>query len=163
MTTAGSTDIASSKKKVSPQIVGNAALFATARAMSILGWNVLITSRNAKGPDILAYDDVGQSITVQVKGSSSDSKRRGFGVLTSTKDRPVARNEIDAKVRANASSFWIFVRNAMSAQPIFFIMSPEEIVQNCNDHGWCLPSNATEGKWERLGSPIANFSDEESS
>ncbi|PSN88098.1 hypothetical protein B9Q03_09635 [Candidatus Marsarchaeota G2 archaeon OSP_D] len=39
------------------QITGNAGLFYVAYKLSTMGWNVLLTSRNAKGIDIVAYSE----------------------------------------------------------------------------------------------------------
>jgi len=39
------------------QITGNAGLFYVAYKLSTMGWNVLPTSRNAKGIDIVAYSE----------------------------------------------------------------------------------------------------------
>lgn len=49
------------------QLIGNIGLYYTSYQLSIRGWNVLITSRNAKGADIIAYDDDMKSISIQVK------------------------------------------------------------------------------------------------
>lgn len=53
------------------QIVGNAGLFFVCHRLSKMGWNVLPTSRNTRGIDIVAYgSDGSDTITVQVKALS---------------------------------------------------------------------------------------------
>ncbi len=54
-------------KKNNP-LVGNMGLYAVCYELSKRGWNVMPTSRNARGIDILAYDQDGdQKISIQVK------------------------------------------------------------------------------------------------
>jgi len=53
------------------QITGNAGLFYVAYKLSTMGWNVLLTSRNAKGIDIVAYSEDFKVIKkIQVKSFS---------------------------------------------------------------------------------------------
>ena len=40
----------------SGQVVGNIGMYYAAYRLSLMGWNVMPTSRNAKGIDLLAYD-----------------------------------------------------------------------------------------------------------
>lgn len=48
--------------------VGNAGLFYCCYKLAQLGWNVLPTQRNAKGPDIVMYSPDGKTLkTIQVK------------------------------------------------------------------------------------------------
>ena len=50
------------------QIVGNVGLFYACYWLSRLGWNVMPTSRNARGIDILIYSqDATRKYTIQVK------------------------------------------------------------------------------------------------
>ena len=52
------------------QLTGNIGLFYAAHKLARRGWNVLITSRNAKGPDMIIYSQNGKlSHTIQVKAS----------------------------------------------------------------------------------------------
>ena len=51
------------------QVTGNVGLFFICYNLSRMGWNVLPTSRNAKGIDILAYGKHGEKfLTIQAKG-----------------------------------------------------------------------------------------------
>ena len=58
----------------SNQNVGNAGLFYVCFELTKRGWNVLPTSRNARGIDIVAYSHDGtRTITIQVKSLSRRS------------------------------------------------------------------------------------------
>lgn len=57
--------------KTPNQIVGNAELYFVCYELTKRGWNVLPTSRNARGVDIVIYDeDAKRKHTVQVKALS---------------------------------------------------------------------------------------------
>src|SRR5260370_11445023 len=59
-------------KKLSNQIVGNAGLYYGCFKLSLDGWNVIPTSRNARGIDILAYSQTGKRfLTVLGKALSN--------------------------------------------------------------------------------------------
>jgi hypothetical protein len=54
--------------KRSKQSTGNMGLYLVCAQLTKRGWNVLLTSRNARGVDLVAYSDDGERwITVQVK------------------------------------------------------------------------------------------------
>ena len=60
--------------KVNPQITGNVGLYYTCYELSRRGWNVMPTARNAKGVDIIAYNENADSyIGVQVKALKNKS------------------------------------------------------------------------------------------
>jgi hypothetical protein len=60
--------MASSKSR---QIVGNAGLFYVCYRLSLIGWNAMPTTRNAKGVDVVAYDpNASRTVTLQVKSLS---------------------------------------------------------------------------------------------
>src|ERR1017187_7020369 len=60
--------------QVTTQNIGNIGLFFTCYQLSLFGWNVMPTSRNAKGADILIYSqDANRKLLVQVKTLSSKS------------------------------------------------------------------------------------------
>lgn len=59
------TDRAKARDK---QGVGNAGLFYVCYLLAMRGWNVLPTSRNARGIDVIAYDQTGTKfVSIQVK------------------------------------------------------------------------------------------------
>ncbi|MEM4067094.1 MAG: hypothetical protein QXV17_09580 [Candidatus Micrarchaeaceae archaeon] len=54
--------------KISNQIVGNIGLFWVSYRLSKLGWNVMTTTRNAKGADLAVYNKNGKKrYLIQVK------------------------------------------------------------------------------------------------
>jgi hypothetical protein len=57
----------SRRRGSSKQITGNVGLYYVAYRLSQLGWNVMTTSRNASGIDLVCYDASQRFITVQVK------------------------------------------------------------------------------------------------
>jgi hypothetical protein len=60
-----------SNPRLRPQVVGNGGLYFAAYRLSKMGWNVMPTSRNARGVDILAYDMHTQNyLGIQVKALS---------------------------------------------------------------------------------------------
>src|SRR3974390_3375656 len=57
------------------QLVGNIGMYYAAYRLSLLGWNVMPTARNARGVDLLAYDASAKKYKgIQIK---TLSKRRG--------------------------------------------------------------------------------------
>ena len=63
--------MAKNAPKNSKQVVGNIGLYYVCYELSKLGWNVLSTSRNAKGVDIIIYSqDAKKTHTIQVKALS---------------------------------------------------------------------------------------------
>jgi hypothetical protein len=49
------------------QLVGNVGLYRVCAELSSQGYNVMPTARNAKGVDVIGYDDQGRAFTLQVK------------------------------------------------------------------------------------------------
>lgn len=59
------------KSKSQNQVVGNVGLYYVCYRLSQDGWNVMPTARNARGIDIVAYDQRGKrKLTLQVKSLS---------------------------------------------------------------------------------------------
>ncbi len=56
------------------QVVGNVGMYFAAYRLSQMGWNVMPTSRNARGIDLLAYDAIAdRKLGIQVKALSKES------------------------------------------------------------------------------------------
>ena len=54
-----------------PQLTGNVGLYYCCYRLSLMGWNVMPTARNARGVDIIAYSrDASRFVGVQVKALS---------------------------------------------------------------------------------------------
>lgn len=129
------------------QIVGNAGLYYTCYRLSLLGWNSMITSRNARGVDVIAYNqDCTQMISIQVK---SLSKRNPVPLGTS--------------LERVMGDYWIIVNN-LQGNPAAFILLPGE-VRNLAHRGekdgkvsfWLQPTaydkQAFREAWQRIGNP----------
>lgn len=53
--------------RLDPQITGNVGLYYCCYRLSLMGWNVMPTARNARGVDLIAYDhDASRMISIQV-------------------------------------------------------------------------------------------------
>ncbi len=94
--------------KLDPQITGNVGLYYCCYRLSLLGWNVMPTARNARGVDIVAY--------------SRDAKRfLGLQIKALSKRNPVPLGTTLEKVTGD---FWIIVNQVVSStpvQPSFFV------------------------------------------
>lgn len=81
------------------QVVGNIGLYYVSYELSRLGWNVIPTSRNAKGVDLVIYNqDATKMYTIQVKalskrtpvplGSNLDNLMGNFFIVFRNPDKP---------------------------------------------------------------------------
>lgn len=94
-----------------PQVIGNVGLYHCCHRLSLLGWNVMPTARNARGVDIIAYNrNASRFVGIQVKALS----RRA----------PVPLGQTLEKVMGD---FWIIVNRVASEQPAAFILRPSEV------------------------------------
>ena len=100
-----------SKTSLNPQIVGNVGLYYACFQLSLLGWNVMPTARNARGIDVVAYNgDASKFLGIQVK---SLSKRSAVPVGTSM-------NKI-------MGDYWIVVTR-IATTPVAYVLSKEEVL-----------------------------------
>jgi hypothetical protein len=122
------------------QITGNIGMFYACYQLSRLGLNVMPTSRNAKGSDIIAYTpDQKHFLTFQVKTQSK---------LTNI--------DLGKTLDADCSDWWIIVVNAYES-PTAFILSPSEIresVKVYNEKHWAqgsrLAAEHAKNAWSRI-------------
>ncbi len=130
--------------KLPKQIVGNIGLYYTCCELSKRGWNVMITSRNARGPDIIIYSQSAERFhTIQVKSL------RGRNPVS------ISKNPI--------SEYIIICRRVLDLQPEIFIAMVDEIRSKIKEHVneagekscWLeMPDYETfEGRWDKLGDP----------
>lgn len=97
------------------QIVGNTGLYYICYKLSLLGWNVMPTSRNARGVDIIAYNqDCSRFIGVQAKALS--------------KRAPVP---LGKSLDGVMGDYWIIVNN-VSTEPKAFVMLPSEVRESAH-------------------------------
>ena len=102
-----------SKRLGSPrsQVVGNVGMYFAAYRLSQMGWNVMPTSRNARGIDLLAYDMTGgRYLGIQVKALSK-------------------RNPVPLGISSDnfMGDWWIIVTKIAADKPECFIMKPDEV------------------------------------
>ena len=134
------------KPALDPQLTGNVGLYFACYKLSLLGWNVMPTARNARGVDIIAYSqDASRFVGVQVK--------------TLSKRNPVPMGTSLDKVMGD---FWVIINKVASDTPSAFILLPQE-VRELSKHGekdgrvsyWLQPreyeQDAFRERWERIG------------
>lgn len=95
---------------IDSHIIGNAGLYYCSYRLSLLGWNAMPTSRNAKGIDVLAYN-------------TKASKIIGIQVKSLSKRAPVP---LGKSIENVIGDFWVIVNN-LAENPRFYILLPEEI------------------------------------
>jgi hypothetical protein len=133
------------------QTVGNIGLYYTCYRLSRLGWNVMPTSRNARGIDIIAYsEDAARTLTIQVKSLSNRS--------------PVP---LGNKLDHLFADFVVICRHVHRDLPESFVLTPAEAkllahrgVKGEKVSFWLQPKQYeveefTE-KWERVGTGMAS-------
>lgn len=98
-------------KAISSQTIGNIGLYYVCHQLSLLGWNVMPTARNARGIDIVAYTQSGTRVlTIQVKSLS----KRNAVPLGSKLDNLIA-------------DFVVIVDKVASDKPVCHVMTPAEV------------------------------------
>ena len=133
------------KEKKNALLVGSMGLYAVCYELSKRGWNVMPTSRNAKGIDILGYDQSGKrTITVQVKALS--------------KAAPVPLGT--DPTHCNLIAEFIVIARGVRQQPEFFVAKVADVlplVHVGKKNGktscwlWLKVYQKFEGKWETIG------------
>ena len=131
--------------KLEAQIVGNIGLYYACYRLSRLGWNVMPTSRNTRGIDIVAHNRYrSHFVGVQVK------------TLSKRVPVPLGKN-----LNNIMGDFWIVVNNVMT-EPRAFVLLPME-VKNLAHRGekdgriayWLQPASYDTEEfaeaWDRIG------------
>ena len=102
---------ASSRPLINAQTVGNIGLYFVCYRLSRAGWNVMPTSRNARGIDLVAYNhDASHTLTLQVKALSRPS--------------PVP---LGSNLDRFFGDFVVVCRNVVTDSPECFVLTPEEV------------------------------------
>lgn len=100
--------------KPSNQITGNVGMYYTCFKLSQLGLNVMPTSRNAKGPDVVAYTADGcRFFTFQVKAMSK-----------------LANINLGASLESVRSSWWVVIFG-VNKEAQSLILTPDEVKASC--------------------------------
>lgn len=140
--------MSAAKKKVPTQVVGNVGLYYVCYRLSLRGWNVMPTARNARGIDLLIYSEDGQrKLSVQAKALSDRS--------------PVP---LGTDLEHLIADFLVVVRRARVTppdQPECFVLTPGEVqrlvhVSRDGKHSHWLQPRAYEADefrngWHRIG------------
>jgi len=93
------------------QTVGNVGLYFVCYQLSLRGWNVMPTARNARGVDILAYNhDASRMLSIQVKALS--------------KKYPVPLGPSTERLMGD---YFVVCCNLGLSQPECFILRPAEV------------------------------------
>lgn len=140
--------------KLPRQIVGNMGLYWTCFRLSGRGWNVLPTSRNTRGIDIICFRKDGRDTrSIQVKSLSQQS--------------PVP---LGLDLNKLMGDFWVIVSSLATGKPRAYILTPEEVrARAVRDKGgnkayWLQPPSYDvvefEEKWNRIDSPGPGFQTE---
>ena len=111
-----------SERKTDKQIVGNIGMFYACYQLSLLGWNVMPTSRNAKGIDIIAYSPDGKDY---------------LGIQVKTLSNPVHIRLGEEKEKI-MGDYWIIVvlkgeRNP-SCNPTMYVLTKDEVIARGNNY-----------------------------
>jgi len=136
------------------QVIGNIGLYWTCYHLSRMGWNAMPTARNARGVDIIAYN---QDCSVMV----------GIQVKTLSRKNPVPLgNSLDRIM----GDFWVIVNEAAS-QPQSYVLLPSEVKELAHrgekdgsvsywlqPPAYCTPE--FHEAWRRIGKPEENRSGE---
>lgn len=96
--------------KVSTQVTRNIGLYYVCYRLSRMGWNVKPTARNARGIDIIAYNQKGAMCV-------------GIKVKTLSKCNPVPLGKTLDRVMGD---YWVIV-NDVEKEPNAFILLPDEV------------------------------------
>ena len=128
-----------------PQLTGNVGLYYCCYRLSLLGWNVMPTARNARGVDIIAYSrDASRFVGIQVKALS--------------KRNPVPLGTSLDKIMGD---FWVVI-NKVATAPSAYVMLPSEVRESAHRGEkedrvsyWLQPTaydnEAFHEAWHRIG------------
>jgi hypothetical protein len=133
--------------KLSNQVVGNVGLYYVCYRLSLAGWNVMPTARNARGIDIVLYSTTGKRFaSIQVKALSNPA--------------PVP---LGSHLDHLFADHFVICRRVASERPECFVLTPAEVrerahkgVKNGNETFWLQPKSYEEfrERWERIGSGL---------
>lgn len=138
--------MANGTARLDPQLIGNVGLYYCCYRLSLLGWNVMPTARNARGVDIIAYSrDASRFVGVQVKALSKRS--------------PVPLGSSLDKIMGD---FWVIVNKVATPTPSAFILLPSEVRERAHRSEkdgrvsyWLQPGDYEQDPfreaWERIG------------
>jgi hypothetical protein len=133
-------------EKISRQVIGNTGLYYVCYELSKRGWNVLPTSRNARGVDIVIYSQKARrKLTIQVKS------------LRKRNPAPLGDNPENL-----FADYLIICRNVLEERPEVFIMRMEDVkkgeiihegIKNGKKSYWIQPKSYEKfrDRWNIIG------------
>jgi len=131
------------------QITGNVGLFYISYRLSRMGWNVLPTSRNAKGIDILSYGKDGETFhTIQAKGYTDIEAIGPF------------------KKKTEVIADYYIIASSVYQAPGTYILTKEEVREHLTPHEgvyWLEIKDYKKPefleKWDKIGFGFVNDSE----
>jgi hypothetical protein len=131
---------------LNPQITGNVGLYYCCYQLSRRGWNVMPTARNARGVDILIYNQ-------------DSSRFAGIQVKSLSKRSPVPLGKSLDRFMGN---YWVIINQTVSDSPCAFILLPSEVeglahrgVKEDRVSFWLQPRDYEQDRfreaWARIG------------
>ncbi|ESX90984.1 MULTISPECIES: hypothetical protein [unclassified Mesorhizobium] len=94
------------------QVTGNIGVYYVAWQLSRIGWNVMLTVRNAKGADMFAVsEDENTQHPIQVKAHAAKPQDTFLGL----------------QPEKHVTRWWMFVAFARSAEPVCYVVSLDEV------------------------------------
>ena len=93
------------------QVTGNAGLYYCCYKLSLLGWNVMPTARNARGIDIVAYSPDATSFC-------------GIQVKTVSKRDAIPLGDSPERMMGD---YWVVVSQMASGSPCAYVLTPDEV------------------------------------
>jgi hypothetical protein len=114
------------------QQTGNAGLYLAAYRLTLLGWNVAPTARNARGVDLVAYTrDARTTRTLQVKALSKRSAPVPLGT------------DLDKLM----GDFWIILPGVGDTDCPAFVMTPDEVRARAFRSSYTTADHGRVGYW----------------
>ena len=96
--------------RLDKQVTGNVGLYYCCYQLSLMGWNVMLTARNARGVDIVIYNaDATEYLGIQVK------------TLSGKHDVPLGSS------LSIMGHFWVILTEVASGVPKVFVLTPGDV------------------------------------
>ena len=129
------------------QLNGNIGLYFVCYQLSLRGWNVMPTARNAAGVDIIIYSQDGTKMhSVQVKGFH---KKNGV---------PLAGGDGSSFSKKICADFWVVTSNIRDQNPTSYILTDGEVREyaHLDGQGLWLPAKhyaleSNREAWTKIG------------
>ncbi len=128
------------------QIVGNVGLYQVCAELSKRGFNVMPTARNAKGVDIVGYDENGKAFTVQVKTLT----KRNAIPLTGNGSHLMADYFVVVVLEGKYSGMYVWTREEMRKANISIFTGKDGKKQHWFESKVWTKDAASANAWEKI-------------